>query len=231
MIVYRLISPSGKSYIGKTSKLLLERLSTHTGVWKYYKNRWGQRKLWNAFDKYGPPILKDKSINQNWVSEVLVILDDEIEINLKEQHFIELFDSIKTGYNSLPGGAGRPSKRGFSSFKPAVAPNKIYGNRKGKTYEEFYGIERSLEIKEKLKMARGKQKGTKKISSDYATANYKRWADPNYRKRVSLAMRKPKKSTKNMGRYIRTLETREKLRQAALEQWKRIVEEPFKTCQ
>jgi len=34
MVIYKLTSPSGKSYVGKTSKSIEKRLKTHISLWK-----------------------------------------------------------------------------------------------------------------------------------------------------------------------------------------------------
>ena len=93
MIVYRLISPSGKSYIGITSKPFKHRFSQHVTKWK---NKAYSCKLFNAFDKYPPDL---------WTHEILFEGNKE-ETQQKEIEYIKLYRTQEDdfGYNILPGG-------------------------------------------------------------------------------------------------------------------------------
>lgn len=91
-IVYRLLFPSGKSYIGQTIKPLNYRISGH--VCEARKDS-HNRKICNAFNKYGRIACQ---------SEILFESTNQDEINEKEQEYIRLFDSISNGYNSSIGG-------------------------------------------------------------------------------------------------------------------------------
>jgi len=92
--IYRLISPSGKSYIGLTSRKFRVRHNEHINS---HKSHWVNRckKLCCSFDKYPP---------ETWTHEILYITDIKEEAEQKEIEFIEKFDSIKNGYNVLVGG-------------------------------------------------------------------------------------------------------------------------------
>lgn len=97
MIVYRLLSPSGKSYIGITKHSLEVRLNQHANLWKLLKKRekkYGS-KLYYAFEKYSP---------ESWKTEILYECDNYHELCNREMEFIEKYDSVKNGYNTLIGG-------------------------------------------------------------------------------------------------------------------------------
>jgi group I intron endonuclease len=99
-VIYKLTSPSGKSYIGQ-SVVFSERYSTYK---RRKKNAIG-RKLYNALNKYNGI--------ENFEIQIVctVTLIDDLLL-LKEQlseleiFYIELFDTFKTGYNSTLGGEG-----------------------------------------------------------------------------------------------------------------------------
>jgi predicted GIY-YIG superfamily endonuclease len=87
MIVYKLTSPSGKCYIGITSRTLEQRFNSHIAAWK--GNR--KSKLYSAFDKHPP---------KTWTKEVL----SETATTETEKEFITKFNSIEEGYNIHFGG-------------------------------------------------------------------------------------------------------------------------------
>jgi group I intron endonuclease len=98
-IVYRLTClPTGKIYIGYTSKSIESRFSSHIK----FTRRSGistKSKIRNAILKYGTDC---------WRKDVLQAFDSEEEARLAEIHFIAEYDSIKNGYNIEPGGKGVP---------------------------------------------------------------------------------------------------------------------------
>jgi group I intron endonuclease len=100
--VYRLISPSGKSYIGQTKRSARERFGQHVNGWKKWASsgrprRSYQTKLYYAFDKWTP---------DGWVVEVLGEYPDQASVDEAERIAIDQFDSIVEGYNLTEGGQG-----------------------------------------------------------------------------------------------------------------------------
>lgn len=104
MIIYKLVSPSGKCYIGKTKNDTFDiRWKQHLYLWKKLSKEgngysWSPTKLFHAFDKYHPDV---------WIHEILFECDDIHVLNQKEIYYIKHFDSIKNGYNITKGGDGR----------------------------------------------------------------------------------------------------------------------------
>jgi group I intron endonuclease len=100
LIVYKLTSPSGKSYIGKTKAKLETRIKQHLQLFRSSERPYKgcPTKLFYALEKY--PI-------KEWTKEILFESDDLIETNEKEKFFIEQFDTISEGYNISKGGDGR----------------------------------------------------------------------------------------------------------------------------
>lgn len=95
-IIYKYTSPSGKVYIGQTTKASKRRrdfLDINT--------RYSGPKIENARHKYGPEnfqydILFEVSSNNK--EEVYYLL------NQKEEEYIKIFNSVDSGYNILKGG-------------------------------------------------------------------------------------------------------------------------------
>lgn len=90
-VIYLLIFDSGKVYIGQTKQKLSERLRTHCTT--HQRKALRNTKLYKALSKY-----KTCSCH---------VLMSGLSVNLlnkKEIVFIELFDSLNNGYNSMSGG-------------------------------------------------------------------------------------------------------------------------------
>jgi len=88
--IYKLTSPSNKCYIGQSTNI--------TQRFDYYKKKRckEQPAIYNALNKYGPEHFKYEIIEQ---------CENDIDILDKlEKHYIEKYDSIKTGYNCNDGG-------------------------------------------------------------------------------------------------------------------------------
>lgn len=108
-IIYRYVSPSGKSYIGQTTDEQKRRQCFNDR--KYYS---GSR-MDHAIKKYG---------SENFTYEVLYrneyeTMEEAIaDLNRKEQEYIKKFDSYKNGYNMTLGGEG---VRGLFLTPDAVA--------------------------------------------------------------------------------------------------------------
>ena len=87
MIVYKhTCKANGKSYIGLTVKPIMKRWLEHCSD----ANRHPKRKFFAAINKYG---------RDNWTHEILFESNDPQLIIDKEMEFIDLFDSVKNGYN------------------------------------------------------------------------------------------------------------------------------------
>ena len=91
-VIYKLTSPSGKVYIGRT-KNFEKRMYEHKNTSE--SNR-GECKIHHAIRKYG------------WDTFHKEILCDvsHIQAPIVEEQFIKAYDSYKTGYNSIETGAG-----------------------------------------------------------------------------------------------------------------------------
>ncbi len=88
-VVYVLIFDNGKMYIGQTSLELGERLRTHCKA----LNGKPRNKLQKAFTKFA-------TCSCDVLAHGLTI----DRLNIMETFFIEIFDSLGNGYNSIPGG-------------------------------------------------------------------------------------------------------------------------------
>ncbi len=89
MIVYKhTCIANGKCYIGRTVKTIMGRWWEHCSDAKYHP----KRKFFAALNKYG---------TEDWTHEVLFECDDAVILADKEIEFIDLFDSIKNGYNTI----------------------------------------------------------------------------------------------------------------------------------
>ena len=92
--IYKLTSPSGKSYIGQ-SKNIERRFYEYKGL--YCKT---QTKLYRAIKKYGWDFFE---------KEIMISFDNSIEniqtcLNTSEIYFISKFNTVNNGYNLMGGG-------------------------------------------------------------------------------------------------------------------------------
>lgn len=96
--IYKLTSPSGKSYIGQTINLK-DRKRCFYNPNKYYSGH----KLDNAIKKYGADKFKYEIIIQIVESNRCTLREklDELEI-----YYIKKYDSYNSGYNMTLGGSG-----------------------------------------------------------------------------------------------------------------------------
>jgi len=100
-VVYRYISPSGKSYIGQTKDEHKRRLCFRPT--KYYSGS----KFDNAIKKYGVDSFTYEVLYSNEYSSFEEATSD---LNEKERYYIAKYDSYRNGYNMTLGGEG---VRGF----------------------------------------------------------------------------------------------------------------------
>ncbi len=94
--IYRLISPSNKSYIGQSIDFD-RRLTEHKNQTNKIKSL---PKLYQAFKKYG---------FENFQIEILEICEPEI-LNEREIYWIQYYDSFNKGYNCTTGGNAKFSR-------------------------------------------------------------------------------------------------------------------------
>lgn len=134
MIIYKLISPSGKCYIGKTKYDFKIRLKQHIQHWKN-KNRKYISKLYNAFDKYPPEL---------WTHEIIEYVEDKDLANQKEIYYISKYDTTNNGYNIVKGGDGR-----LVDYLSEDHKNNLSEARK-KWYNTEQGIEWKSGLREKF---------------------------------------------------------------------------------
>lgn len=91
-VIYKLTSPSGKSYIGQTRNSFDIRWKQHIRE----ANCNSILPIHAAIRKYGP---------ENFVNQILEEVPNE-ELNTKEQYYIQKYDTYNNGYNCTLGGEG-----------------------------------------------------------------------------------------------------------------------------
>lgn len=106
-IIYRKISPNGKSYIGQTVNSMKTRDKDHMHDYRefvklYNDNKLdefkGCRALYSAYNEYGV---------DDFTTEILITCDDN-ELDDYEIYFIEFYNTLSpNGYNLTTGGCGK----------------------------------------------------------------------------------------------------------------------------
>lgn len=112
--VYRLRSPSGRSYIGQTSLLFEERLKKHSTDATKKKLHYS---ICRAIRKYGL---------ENFQKEIVYQTKDKEDCSEMEKFFINHFNSFSNGYNlSLGGESGSFGCKWSEESKKKVTGRKL----------------------------------------------------------------------------------------------------------
>ena len=207
MIIYKHTSKtSGKSYIGLTQKTLEERLNGHINN----SRKGSETNFHSAIRKYGI---------EDFISEVLESgIKDIDELKLREQYWIEYYDTYKNGYNMTLGGDFLPyelqlkgaekrsqkNENGVSSYEKA--------NRKLAKYRKETIVENGKTLQQdivdrvaKLRKERGDfedlnpngfalNKATCEFCNKETTiGNHKRWHGINCKKNPNITEKQLKK--------------------------------------
>jgi len=120
--LYRITFPSGKAYIGITSKTAEKRLAEHLYVAN--RQRWAHLPIYRAIAKYGPEALR---------LETLAVVDDWEELCALERRAIaEHGTRSPYGYNATDGGEGQLGRKRIGFRHSPESKAKMSARRKGK---------------------------------------------------------------------------------------------------
>lgn len=156
--IYKLTNNiNNKIYIGQTTRTVEKRVNEHFTraiyyTTKYDKDEYKYVHLYLAIKKYGESAFTYEQIDSALTNE---------ELNEKEDYWINFYDSIKTGYNMMPGGNNKnpmdsyivKAKHDFIMRTDEVR-NKISKTLSEKRLKEGF----SEEHKQKIKESRAKRK-------------------------------------------------------------------------
>lgn len=98
-IVYKLLSPSGKFYIGLTTSSITKRFHKHKAAWKLGS---ASIPLTEAFNEHDPSL---------WTIEILLESDDLEILNSKEIHYINSGLNDENCCNRRKGGVTWTNKK------------------------------------------------------------------------------------------------------------------------
>ena len=162
-IIYKVISPSGKVYIGQTIKTLVRRKGNHHSD-AFNKNRIGYNyKIARAIRKYGDALEWTILYNNVPVNNLNVL-----EIKEVKRH-----DSYKSGYNSTEGGGCE--NRGYSLS--TETRRKLSESRKGKKH--------SKETRRKMSKAQKGKKFSEETRRKISEANKGKHHSAEAKKKMS----------------------------------------------
>lgn len=168
MFIYKITNNiNGKIYIGKTTTSINQRFNRHVKSSQNDSNLY----IHNAIRKYG---------ETNFTIEEIDFTDNLKDLSTKEKYWIEYYKSYDKdiGYNLTKGGEGgalvgdalermkqhrkgqKPSQETLQKRSQALKgklsgeKNPMYGKKPanyGKSMDDFFGIEKSTEIKNKIR--------------------------------------------------------------------------------
>lgn len=107
-IIYKITNIiNNKSYIGQTTRGFNKRYEHKgIGIERVYKFHLSQRKRNLKYNKHLLESIEKCGFDAFEVIEILDIAFSKKELDIKEKHYIELFDCYKNGYNNTLGGEG-----------------------------------------------------------------------------------------------------------------------------
>ena len=137
--VYKITSTANpnKCYIGQTSVTVNRRWTQHKSLAKSGKS---QAHLYRAMNKYGQDTFSITTVDTIICSNKEELVE---KLNLREKHFVELFDSLRNGWNSTSGGDSIDHLRGGTPW------NK--GKKLGPSWNK--GLKMSEEARKNMSIA------------------------------------------------------------------------------
>lgn len=169
MIVYKITNLlNSKIYIGCTTK------DIHKRFYQHFAHRKGNTVIGKAFIKYG---------RDNFIIEELEKCDSRENMFDREKYWIEKLKSNENGYNLTNGGDCGPIKMGDENWnysKKNLYLSKLCSERKGKSYEELYGIDKANEIKQKISEVAEKRRWADETKVKMSESRKKAWDDGKY---------------------------------------------------
>lgn len=154
-IIYKYTSPSGKVYIGQTTREL-KRRKEFLDILKPY----GGDKINNARIKYDPD-----NFEYEIIFRVESLIESEIKdiLNQKEKQYIILFDSFYNGYNSNEGGgSGNYIRSEESCKKLSESVTNYYTTHKSSVAKEVLQFDMSGNFIQEFESARSAAKSLNK---------------------------------------------------------------------
>ena len=122
--IYCFTFPNNKKYIGFAKKNYKHRWSVHKHIAKKDNNN---TKLYNAIRKYGWNNIEKTILEEHE--------DSEYTLKILENKYINLYNTINNGYNTIPGGKFYPVM--FGENNPSY-------KRKGKKINEYFSKEQII---------------------------------------------------------------------------------------
>lgn len=238
MIVYKLTSPSNKSYIGLTTTTIEDRFKQHIQLWTKLKKQnkpytSAPTKLCYAFDQYDPQ-------NTNWQLDVLFETDNIDILCQKEIELIEQFDTINTGYNIMSGGqCGWAGQHLLDQHKNNIsaARKKWFLTEEGKLWKQTLskkfkqnnpgipwpkGKPLPQQTKDKIKATKlaNPKKFTTEQRQQMSQEAKKRWENGVYDNRKPISSESYAKTAANrIGKYRQTDYQKQKVAESKQKKW------------
>ncbi len=175
--LYVITSPSGKQYIGVTTRKLSARISDHANDAVRSKGPARDRPLLRAYRKYGKEAMKARK---------LVVSKDFGYLCLLERSAIEVFGTlVPNGYNATDGGQNSFRHTDETKEKIAAVSRRTWLRTKVKRSEKSRSRMQDPEYREKC-MRKLRDPG---VRARQGESMKKVWTDPEYRARLSEAIK------------------------------------------
>ena len=178
--LYVVTSPSGKQYIGVTTRRLSERMGDHANDAIRSRGPARDRPLLRAYRKYGRDAMETRE---------LVVSDDFDYLCVLECEAIKVFCTlVPDGYNATDGGQNSFRHTAETKEKISAASTALWKNNK------IYRDKMCRQAKERMLDPEHKKRCTIRLRDPQVRRRQgismrKRWTDPVYRDRLSKAIK------------------------------------------
>lgn len=176
MLIYLIIFPNNKKYVGQTRRKLNQRLYQH----QYYCKHWDFL-LYRAIRKYGWNNIKIEVVEDN--------INDLNVLNEKETFYILKYDTFKpNGYNMDLGGKHRIGYKHSEKTKKKISKVAKEGYKTGKRKNNFANVDFSGSNNPMFGKKHSEQSKERMRKPKTTTKNMKKPKSKEHRKHMSEAM-------------------------------------------
>ena len=143
MVIYKIVSPNGKVYIGRTKDFEKRMIQHKHTALKHYNEKYNYA-LYKSIRKYGW---------DNFEKVILFETDDDVLLKKLEEEFIKAYDSVNKGYNNMYGSDGgdvyKDNPERLNGMKQKNS--ELFSGEKNPMYGKTHSIDTKQKQKEKAK--------------------------------------------------------------------------------
>lgn len=203
-IIYKIIFPNNKVYVGQTTQKINTRFRAHINSAFNVKNKNRNSKVCRAIRKHG----KNRVLAKQILKIEIIAYTNPKDLDRLESHYIRKLDSFNSGYNSDLGGGGirgyrhsrKTKKKIGERTKAMIGENATNNKANSSDVEEM----RKMYISGKSASNIQKKFCYLAYSTVYDIVKNKQWKDKEYGNKIIKINRKNKMDAKK-AKKVRTM--------------------------